>query len=535
MLALILISMSTFQASENAIVVDKQTSNSSGSYWKDHTIHWTRARLPAIPPATEWNKTFGGTSDDGAYDLLQTEDGGYIIAGYTQSFGAGGSDFWLIKTDAQGNELWNKTYGGTGDEAAFRVLLANDGGYLLAGWTNSFGAGGYDFWVVKTDANGNCEWNKTYGGTSSDGFRFWGGWEYWPSVAAVDASSGSYAIAGYSQSYGGDFVAKIDSFGNVVWNKTYASSGDTWLAHHSFIQTSDGGYIVYDDQWAMDQFRLFKIDGAGNVQWSKTYDGTGWYYYENMGGLIQQSDGSYIVVGSVCDGEPTVTSFLRQISSSGQTKLLRIRNEPGDHPSAVIQVEDGKYVVTGSIISRGSFYISEVDETGSTTWLQTYGGFYDSWGWSIIETSDKGCAAIGTTKSLGAGGLDAWIIKLTPDLPSTTIIDLISTNQQGDRKGSFNRGSLASFQVTLEYSALSLGHVLITVNIYDSNNTSIGVASFQGPTTPGISTFIISVPIPASAHLGNATVYANAFSDWPHKGGVPYCPEVSATFQVTGP
>jgi len=101
-----------------------------------------------------WSQTYGGEYGDIAYSLVETSDGGYALAGVTSSFGAGLSDFWLVKTDSSGNMEWNQTYGGTEYEVAYSLVATSDGGYALAGSTRSFGAGGYDFWLVKTDANG---------------------------------------------------------------------------------------------------------------------------------------------------------------------------------------------------------------------------------------------------------------------------------------------------------------------------------------------------------------------------------------------
>jgi hypothetical protein len=105
-------------------------------------------------PALGWSKTYGGVNDDYACSVVQTGDGGYAIAGYTNSFGVGKCDFWLVKTDGYGNVQWNKTYGGTGGDGASFVVQTNDGGYAIAGTTMSFGAGSHDFWLVKTDENG---------------------------------------------------------------------------------------------------------------------------------------------------------------------------------------------------------------------------------------------------------------------------------------------------------------------------------------------------------------------------------------------
>jgi len=119
------------------------------------------------PPETEWIRTYGGTAWEVARSVIQVSDGGYILAGQTESFGAGGRDFWLVKTDADGNMEWNKTYGGTGSDLAFSVV-DSDGSYALAGRTNSFGAGTADFWLVKVDSSGNHEWNKNIGRAASN-------------------------------------------------------------------------------------------------------------------------------------------------------------------------------------------------------------------------------------------------------------------------------------------------------------------------------------------------------------------------------
>jgi hypothetical protein len=107
--------------------------------------------LDPMGGALAWSKTYGGTSADYAYSLVQTGDGGYALAGYTKSYGSGNYDFWLVKTDAAGNMQWSKTYGGMGEDRAYSLVQTGDGGYALAGYTGSFGAGSYDFWLIKTD------------------------------------------------------------------------------------------------------------------------------------------------------------------------------------------------------------------------------------------------------------------------------------------------------------------------------------------------------------------------------------------------
>ena len=122
-----------------------------------------------------WDKTFGGfvsSSGDGGWSVDETDDGGYIITGYTQSLGSGRKDLWLLKTDGQGSKIWDKTFGGREDDVGMSVLQSRDGGYIVAGRTASFGKGGDDIWLLKTDSLGEEQWNETFGGKQDDaGFQ----------------------------------------------------------------------------------------------------------------------------------------------------------------------------------------------------------------------------------------------------------------------------------------------------------------------------------------------------------------------------
>ena len=199
-----------------------------------------------------WNKTYGGTSIDQAQSVQQTTDGGYIIAGYTLSFGAGTHDFWLIKTDKNGDELWNRTYGGIEWDQAWSVQQTSDGGYIVAGSTSSYGTGG-DSWLIKTDENGNELWNRTYGGTSAD-----------KAQSVQQTVDGGYIIAGFAASYCAvsyDFwLIKTNDSGDELWNKTFG--GPEYDHAYSVQQTSDGGYIMAGQ--SDGDFWLIKTDRDGN-------------------------------------------------------------------------------------------------------------------------------------------------------------------------------------------------------------------------------------------------------------------------------
>ena len=236
-----------------------------------------------------WQKTYGGTDRDVARSIQQTADGGYIVAGSTVSFGSGDYDWWMLKLDGGGNVTWQKTYGGTQYDFAYSVQQTADGGYIVAGQTDSFGAGGYDAWIMKLEGNGNITWQKTYGGTGYDSISY-----------VQQTLDGGYIVAGQTDSFGAGgydaWIMKLDGNGNITWQKTYGGTVSDYFG--SIRQTADGGYIITgetssfgagdSDAWIM------KLDGNGNITWQKTYGGTDYDY----GHIIHQTvDGGYIMAG----------------------------------------------------------------------------------------------------------------------------------------------------------------------------------------------------------------------------------------------
>jgi hypothetical protein len=234
-------------------------------------------------------KTYGGTDSDFARSVQQTSDGGYIVVGETRSFGTGG-DILLIKTDANGNVIWAKTYGGANYDYAYSVQQTSDGGYILVGGTWSFGAGIFDIFLIKTDENGNIQWAKTYGGTREDyGFSF------------QQTSDGGYIVVGHTVSFGAGnwdvFLIKTDANGNVQWAKTYG--GTDYDLAFSVEQTSDGGYIAagytrYVDIISSYYVFLVKTEANGNLSWAKTYGGG---ISDGTFSFQRTSDNGYIVAG----------------------------------------------------------------------------------------------------------------------------------------------------------------------------------------------------------------------------------------------
>ena len=361
-----------------------------------------------IPCEAGWFKTYGGTGNDSASSIQQTSDGGYIVAGDTTSFGAGNRDIWLLKLDGEGNAMWQKTYGGTGREWIESIQQTSDGGYIVAGHTPSFGAGGGDAWILKLDDSGNVTWQKTYGGT---------GYDRTSSIQLT--SDGGYIVAGYTTSFGaggGDaWVLKLDGSGNVTWQRTYGGTALDFAG--SIQQTSDGGYIVagYTESFGAGERDgwLLKLDGDGNVSWQKTYGGTG---NEYAGSVLQTSDG-YIVAGQTESfGAGGDDAWIMKLNVSGNVTWQKTYGGMGyDSAWSVLQTSDG-YIVAGDTESFGAgsrdAWLMKLDGSGNVTWQKTYGGArYDS-NFSVHKIQDGGYTMAGSTQSFGVGSDDAWFFKL---------------------------------------------------------------------------------------------------------------------------
>jgi len=321
-------------------------------------VNILKNKVKELLPILTWNRTYGGSGYDIATSLIQTTDGGYAVAGITQSKGAGGEDFWVIKLDEQGDIVWEGTYGGSSDDEATSLIQTTDGGYAVAGWTESKGAGGEDFWVIKLDKQGNKVWERICGGSADD-------WAW----TLIQTTDGGYTVAGVTESKGAggeDFwVIKLDEQGNKVWDRTYGGTSKDRV--FSLIQTIGSGFVVTGTTQSKgaggEDFWVIKLDEQGNKVWDRTYGGGG-----------------------------------------------------NDIATSLIQTTDGGYAIAGGTNSKGAgngdFLVIKLDEQGNKIWDRTYGGGDTDWANSLIQTTDGGYAVAGGTESKGAGGNDFWVIKL---------------------------------------------------------------------------------------------------------------------------
>ena len=414
------------------------------------------------PAQVTFQKTFGGNSFEYGKSAYQTNDGGYILGGYTKSFGVGDIDFYLLKTNSIGTLDWARTYGGTGTDFGRWAIPTNDGGFAIGGCTD-MNATGYDFYLVKTATDGTIQWTKTYGGTADE-----------EAYCLQQTNDGGYILSGYTRSFGlsqpgGNddmYVVKTASDGSLQWSNAYGGSSIDYYAY-SLKQTNDGGFVVTGSTYSFGQgfndVYLVKTASDGSIQWTKTFGGS----VDDYGNSVQQTaDGGYVVCGysNSFSGSAGNDIYLVKTSSDGNMQWTKTYGGTNsDVGWSVYQTPDAGFVITGGTRSYGAgnddVFLVKTTSDGTLQWSQTFGGSQYEVANSVRQTSDGGFVLCGYTNTFGPTLVNVYLIKtdatgnvgcnqITPPLPSSGTGGIMSTGGFANPGGVVNSGG-SSVNVTL--------------------------------------------------------------------------------------
>jgi hypothetical protein len=451
-------------------------------------------------PEIQWDMSYGGTNVDGPYGYILSQNKLIVIAAISLSNDVdvteyiGDGDYWLLATDSNGILKWENSFGGTSPETLYSIEASADSGYILCGYTYSidgditYNHGNADIWIVKVDSTGVLQWQKTYGGSEFDDGR-----------ALKQTSDGGYIIVGSTKSVDGDitfnhgyidaYVIKINSIGEIEWQKTYGGSLDDRA--RSIELTTDGGYIIggfsesddYDvaENKGDQDYWLFKIDASGNLLWENTFGGSDSDFGRSV---INAVDGGYLLSGYACSSDFDITDFkggysdywVVKTDSSGTLEWQKtFGGSATDQPYFIKTYKDTTYLIGGSSGSDdgdlpfhyGVYYsmdmwIVNIDTIGTIIWSMVLGGTGSDGTASVVEWSEEEIYIIGGTTSIDGdvtspiGGGDVWLLKLgycnTPYFADT----------DGDGYGDLLNDSLAC--------NLPLGYVTDSTDCDDTNN-----------------------------------------------------------------
>ncbi len=364
-----------------------------------------------IGPSPSWSRLYGGASNEYMYDMIQCSSGGFAIVGYTYSFG-GNAEVYLVRTDADGTMLWNKTYGGPNYDYSRGVVECSDGGFAIAAYSNSW-TPSYDCWLIRTDANGNHLWNTTYGGSSTE----------YAMGLVVDADD-NITMVGSTYSFGpgsSDYwLVHTNSTGGHLWNQTYG--GGAWDYAYDVVACSDGGYAICGESMSFGEGTsawVVRTDAAGNHLWNQTYDGSS---FETAWSLIECTSGGFAIAGHTTSyGASFQAAWLIRTDASGNHLWNQTYDEPWDDRAyAVIEYSEGGFILagmTGLYDDRGGGDDSDsllirTDASGTMLWNRSYGGeSYDDYYYAVVEGANGDLVAAGYTRSFGVASYEGWLTK----------------------------------------------------------------------------------------------------------------------------
>ncbi|MGH1366458.1 MAG: T9SS type A sorting domain-containing protein [Calditrichia bacterium] len=373
-------------------------------------------------PDTLWTGLYGGNNEDYAKDIIQTSDGGFAIAG---DFGriSGQPDsgnVWLAKINSSGNQLWSKNYGENKLDRSSALVQLPDNGFLIAGETQSRGAGSTDLWVLRTNAAGDTIWTKTYGGTNSE----------FPADLML-TSDGGFILLGATRSFGAGatdcWLVRCDANGDTLWTKTYGGTGSDVVA--SFAQTSDGGYAIIGNTFSFGEpgqpdMWLLRTDANGDTLWTTNYNGPHFPWSTDDGHFIQEtSNGGFLLLGAT-NGLPNTSNrdiWLIRTNSVGDTLWTQTYGGTMlEDAVGLVEMLDGGLMIAGfSLDNNGDqALVICTDANGDSLWDWRMGDVFSEQIVAISATSDNSAILAGFTSNYNANVRDGWLIRFEGDSPT---------------------------------------------------------------------------------------------------------------------
>ena len=377
-----------------------------------YTSHWSSNDSDAfvvrlnIYGDTIWTRTFNGGRKDIFYKVINTTDGGFVLCGY-QTLGNALSDAYYMKLDANGNMLWQFTYGGAGTERAQEIIQTSDGGYAMCGYTNSgTGAQQYQSFLVKIDANGGQTWSMKYGGNGYDDAN---------SIKEI-LPAGGFVLAGQTTSSGaggGDiWLLRVNATGGQIWSKTIGSSANE---NAEYLQLTNGGFIIAgsSDSTGADDGFLVKTDTGGVMQWSRRFGGDS---PDDFHRVENTSDGGYIITGTTQSNVDVISNmWLYKTDASGDSTWAYVYGGANhDHAYSGVQTSDGGYILCGYTASFGFHYedalIIKVDGNG-----QIFNHLFFSTVTALVTPVNGTCGSANSTVTITVRNFGDTALSTFPD------------------------------------------------------------------------------------------------------------------------
>jgi hypothetical protein len=417
-------------------------------------------------PSMKWQREFGGPASDTGYGIVATKDGGFAALGVTKSYGLGQYDAFLVRGDADGNELWNKTYGSVLGDWTYSLYRTSDDGFLIGGTTSV--SGGFRAWMVKVTSDGTVEWNKTYGNINEVGF------------CSIQTSDGGYALVGYLTvtSRATDmFLLKTDSGGNQQWIQTYGGASDDW--GKSVIQTKDGGYAITG--WTNSfgsgtRGQLIRTDASGVERFNTTFGTSG---STTCYGAVELSDGGFAISGHTTSMGHGANDILGvRTDQSGAVIWERTYGGAGeDYGSIVFALDDG-FVFGGSTASFNStqnkLFLVRTDLNGNMTFAGIYGSGVSASGYVGARTADGGYIGVGNTNTYNSGSDNLFVLRLGE-----------IGAQQPPAPSSYSSSTIVQ-QALPPVAAVAVGTTLALVGVFVVSRASEAVATVSNAYNQGL-------------------------------------------------